>query len=1596
MDTKTIVDGPLIPAEWIHQIQTSAQSDLSSHAQHALDGCLFGLTPNSAQTHVQPGEAYVDGNRLRLRAAHAIDLAGLTRPTGTMVAWVSVFAAYATDGSLTVTDLDQVQHTLCVDDGIIISVSRGADAASESAAVKPTIPAGNIVLCDMLLDATTAVGSLDGDPSRRPKCPDDELREGLSQQNDALRAVQMTLAAAIQKPDKGPTPTATSTVSLRVDATWAAGTVGAGVPLIHSYRFRWRQAGEDWSELRTTTLEDVRTMTFTVPDDNSDIEMEVQVGNSNGFGPWSDDGTLDASDIEGVPQVPNRGPRPTATSTQSLQVDAVWAAGSVPAGAPAVSRYRFRWRQAGDGWVTAQTFTLGNVRAYDFDVPDSFSDIQMQVQTGNSNGFGAWSVTRTLDAGDIEDSTILSPNRGPTPTATSTVSLRVDSTWVAGTVPAGAPVVNGYQFRWRQDGDGWVDSQTFTLGNIRAYMFTVPDSFSDIQMQVRTGNSNGFGDWSPTGTIDAADITDSTVLLPNRGPRPTATSTRSLEVDAAWAAGTVPSGAPAINGQQFRWRQEGDGWIAAQTFTLGGTIRSRTFTVPDSFSDIEMEVRTRNVNGYGQWSLTRTLDSGDIADSTILRPNRGPRPTATSTVSLQVDAAWSAGTVPSGAPAVTGYRFRWRQEGEAWDTAQTTTLGNVLAYEFTVPDSNEDIEMEVQTGNVNGYGQWSDTGTIDASSIEDSTILRPNGGPTPAATSTVSLQVDATWAAGTVPSGAPAVNRYLFRWRQAGNGWSTAQTFVLGNVLAYEFTVPDSNEDIEMAVRTGNVNGFGPWSPTGTILAADIFDSTVLIPNGGPTPAATSTVSLRVDATWAAGTVPGGAPAINGYQFRWRQDGEDWSTAQTFTLGNVRAYMFTVLDSNEEIQMQVQTGNVNGFGPWGTTGTIDAGDITDSTILRPNTGPRPTAISTQSLQVDAVWAAGTVPNGAPAVNGYQFRWRQLGEQWVLAQRVTLGNVRAYMFAAPDSNLDIQMEVRTGNVNGYGDWGTTGTIDAGDITDSTILRPNRGPRPTATSTENLSVVATWADGTVPSGAPAINIQQFRWRQEGEQWAETFTVASGIRAVVFTVPDASEDIEMEVRLGNTNGYGQWSVTGTFDANDIFNASILTPNKGPTPTATSTEALQIDATWAVGTVPTSAPAITGAQLRWRKAGENWADNRTITLGNVQAHSFDVPDADSDIQMQVAYRNSNGFGAWSDTGTIDAADIANPPPLMTRTYNTAGANSYTWEYPQSTRARVTMQGGEGGAGGGGGGGGAGGSGGVGDDGGDGGAGGGSTGGHGHNGGGGGGGGPDGGGGGGGNGRRAFDPAGDGGIGSGSGDDGVVGHNAEDAGEGDTSALGGGGGGISGGGGGGGGALEGDAAGSGGGGGGAGGSGGEGDTSSGGGGGGGGGGGALGGDGGDGGDGSGSGGTDGGGGGGGSQGADGALTRVVITSRSVNISATGGAGGGGGGGGGGAELTAGGDGSSGTSSGGGGAGGAGGAGGVGNVTGGTGGVGAAGVSSQQTISDISGLVVGDVFTITVGDGGAGGGGGGGGGGYSTATTGSTGSNGSAGAAGSVTITPLT
>ena len=277
--------------------QTSSSSTRCTPSKAALSG----LTPTAAQTHVQPGEAYVNGNRLRLRANRAIDLAGLTRPTGNRVAWVTVLASYTTAQRH---DRDRSIRYAARRFSRTMTSSSRCCAAPTRANPRPSsrpyrrAQSRSVTYCwtarrrSARWTATSHAGR---------SAPPMNCAKRMSCYGTAIRAIQATLAATLQSPDKGPTPSATSTDALQVDATWAAGTVPTGAPAIDKAKFRQRQAGENWADSRTTTLGDVQEYSFDVPDADSDVQMQVQYGNDNGFGAWSNTGTIDAGDIEEPP-----------------------------------------------------------------------------------------------------------------------------------------------------------------------------------------------------------------------------------------------------------------------------------------------------------------------------------------------------------------------------------------------------------------------------------------------------------------------------------------------------------------------------------------------------------------------------------------------------------------------------------------------------------------------------------------------------------------------------------------------------------------------------------------------------------------------------------------------------------------------------------------------------------------------------------------------------------------------------------------------------------------------------------------------------------------------------------------------------------------------------------------------------------------------------------------------------------------------------------------------------------------------------------------------------------------------------------------------
>lgn len=303
MDQRTIVSVTPTDASTMQERQAAAAEQFRIMSLY-IDGCIDGLVPDLAAETVSPGWAFKDGDLLRLLTAADIDLAGVTRPASGEFVWVAIEATYTQQQVGTVVDgITQTQYSEEINDSIMISLKRGTDTTSSDSndAERPDISEGAIVLCDVLFDHDTALGSLTNSASRRPKCPADDLQDQLDEHAAALRLLQADAAATRQPPNKMGAVTLTSTTALEIDASWSAGTVPSGAPAIDRYRTQWRRMGDQWV---TANLNEVGTAledTITVPDADSAIQVRVAARNTNGWGEWSDATTIASGDIMSGP-----------------------------------------------------------------------------------------------------------------------------------------------------------------------------------------------------------------------------------------------------------------------------------------------------------------------------------------------------------------------------------------------------------------------------------------------------------------------------------------------------------------------------------------------------------------------------------------------------------------------------------------------------------------------------------------------------------------------------------------------------------------------------------------------------------------------------------------------------------------------------------------------------------------------------------------------------------------------------------------------------------------------------------------------------------------------------------------------------------------------------------------------------------------------------------------------------------------------------------------------------------------------------------------------------------------------------------------------
>ena len=374
----------------------------------------------------------------------------------------------------------------------------------------------------------------------------------------------------------------------------------------------------------------------------------------------------------------------------------------------------------------------------------------------------------------------------------------------------GGAQVSGFYFQWREAGQQAWSARIDT--DYAWYILAVAGSTA-VQARVKAVNSEGESPWSAVGSGTAMSVD-----TPGRPTGLAGEPEQPLIIDWSWDLVTDNGGARVIS-YDFRWRPAGGQWA---TTTVTQTYAR--MTAADASVDIQAQVRARNSEGTGSWSVTEaaTPIAADvpIPDPVADTPGMPTGLAGEPEQPLIIDWAWNLVTDNGGA-IVDNYDFWWRAAGSSGSWT-TTTVTKTYA-RMTAPDAS-DIEARVRARNSAGAGSWSATEeatpiAADPPAPGDTAPGMPTGLE---GTPVRPLIVDWDWDLVTDDGGAP-VTSYDLQWRYSGDGWS-------GNVITDSRThashaIANTGTGVQARVRARNAVGSSSWSGTITVNAADLLGS---------------------------------------------------------------------------------------------------------------------------------------------------------------------------------------------------------------------------------------------------------------------------------------------------------------------------------------------------------------------------------------------------------------------------------------------------------------------------------------------------------------------------------------------------------------------------------------------------------------------------------------------------------------------------------------------------------------------------------------------------------------------------------------------------
>ena len=860
----------------------------------------------------------------------------------------------------------------------------------------------------------------------------------------------------------------------------------------------------------------------------------------------------------------------------------------------------------------------------------------------------------------------------PVVTAVTNSVTKLDVSWSA--PDNTGPSISGYNVQYKKSTAG---SFTDISGDItttsKRITSLLPNTSYDVR--VRAKSDEGTGVWSDeeTGATNAYSA-----LIPSQGNRsPRFTTGNSFSVtENSTAVATVTAvdddtgdGAPSY---------EITGGADSAKFSITATTGALVFqTAPDyeanasaAGNNIYKVEITATTGGNGDRRLTASQTLTITVDDANEPPDAptGLTVSGSTTTPMRLDVSWTAPTVPSSIPSLSGYDVQYRKgTSGSWLTFSHTGTGVTAA--ITSLTAGASYQVQVRAKNDEGESGWA----------QGSGTTAENAKPTFSTTLPFSVEENTT-AVGTVTATDADTGDSVTGYAITG-GADSAKFSITATTGALVFSAaPDYEAKASAAGNNTYKVQITATSGTGARQTTTAQTFTITVTDAAeppakpdkPTVTGNSATPTQLQISWDA-PANAGKPEISGYQLQYR---EGSSGSFTLAAGTVTGTSTTLrgFTQGTTYQVRVLAKNAEGDSLWSDTGSGSTAANADVVFVSSSTGSvaENSPITTNILTLNA-----TDADAGDSISGYTVTGGADAGAFTIADTNKLRFTTVPNHESPTDLASTSPSSAAGD-NEYivvvkATSGTGGRVSTATqtltITVTDVLEPPDKPEKPSISDATLTTLKVSWTAPANAGKPTIEDYDVQYAKNvaNPTWVSQMHVGAGT-TTTLTGLDTGTTYQVRVMAKNHEGNSPWSDsnTGTTIENNGPKFSSATATASVTEnSATTTNIYVLSATDADSQDSVSGYTVTGG-----------ADKTKFEIRDTNKLRLkEVPDYEAQSSYVVEVKATSGAGAralQSDALTItvsvdDLLELPDAPTAPSITETTLTTLKVSWDAPDN-----------------------------------------------------------------------------------------------------------------------------------------------------------------------------------------------------------------------------------------------------------------------------------------------------------------------------------------